>query len=170
MPNHVHVVAVPSGPEGLARTFAEAHRRYTKHINARNRWTGNLWQSHFGSVTMDEEHLAAAVAYVIMNPVRARLADQPEVWRWPGARAYLAGVTDGLTTTGPMLSRFPDFSACLESQLVRDEAFTRLRRAEQSGRPLGSPGIVEKLEQLTSRRLTPQRRGPKPRSADTIKG
>ena len=81
MPNHVHMVTMPSGPEGLARTFAEAHRRKTWHINARNRWTGHLWQSRFGSVTMDEEHLAAAVACVIMNPVRARLAAQPEAWR-----------------------------------------------------------------------------------------
>ena len=101
---------------------------------------------------MDEEHLAAAVACVIMNPVRARLADQPEVWRWPGARACLAGVTDGLTTTGPMLSRFPDFKAYLADEPARGEAFARLRRAEQSGRPLGSPSFVESLEQLTSPR------------------
>ena len=92
------------------------------------------------------------------------------LWRWSSARAYLAGEADGLTTTGPMLSRFPDFTAYLDGPPVRDEAFTRLRRAEQSGRPLGSASFVESLEQLTSRRLTPQRRGPKPRSADTIKG
>ena len=29
MPNHVHVMAVPSEPGGLARTFADAHRRKT---------------------------------------------------------------------------------------------------------------------------------------------
>lgn len=170
MPNHVHVVAVPSGPEGLARTFADAHRRYTRHVNARNRWTGHLWQSRFGSVPMDEEHLSAAVAYVIANPVRARLVARPEEWRWSSARAYLTGVADGLTTTGPMLSRFPDFPAYLARSPAREEAVARLRRAEQSGRPLGSAGFVESLEQLTSRRLTPQRRGPKPRSADTNKG
>ena len=170
MPNHVHMVAVPSEPGGLARTFADAHRRYTGRINARNRWTGHLWQSRFGSVAMDEEHLAAAVAYVIANPVRARLVGQPEAWRWSSARAYLAGVADGLTATGPMLSRFPDFAAYLAGEQARGEAFARLRRAEQSGRPLGSPGFVERLEQLTSRRLTPQKRGPKPRPAGAMKG
>lgn len=29
MPNHVHMIVVPSDEDGLRRTFAEAHRRYT---------------------------------------------------------------------------------------------------------------------------------------------
>ena len=29
MPNHVHVIVVPSDEDGLWRTFADAHRRYT---------------------------------------------------------------------------------------------------------------------------------------------
>ena len=34
----------PADADGLRRTFADAHRRYTGHINARHRWTGHLWQ------------------------------------------------------------------------------------------------------------------------------
>ncbi len=90
------------------------------------------------------------------------------VGRVPGLD--LTGVADGLTTTGPMLSRFPDFTACLAGEPAREAAFARLRRAEQSGRPRASPGFVEGLEQLTARLLTPQRRGPKPRSAGMNKG
>ena len=44
MPNHVHVIVVPADADGLRRTFADVHRRYTGYINARNRWTGHLWQ------------------------------------------------------------------------------------------------------------------------------
>ena len=57
MPNHVHVIVVPSDEDGLRRTFADAHRRYTGFINARALWTGHLWQGRFGAVLMDEEHL-----------------------------------------------------------------------------------------------------------------
>lgn len=64
MPNHVHVIVVPSYEDGLRRTFADAHRRYTGYINARQRWTGHLWQGRFGAVVMDEAHLANAVRYV----------------------------------------------------------------------------------------------------------
>ena len=44
MPNHVHFIMVPSDADGLRRTFAEAHRRYTALIHARLKWTGHLWQ------------------------------------------------------------------------------------------------------------------------------
>ncbi len=35
--------------------------------------TGHLWQGCFGSIVMDEEHLANAVRYVSLNPVSAKL-------------------------------------------------------------------------------------------------
>lgn len=45
MPNHLHLVAVPSDKDGLLReTFADAHRRYIVYLNARLRTTGDLWQ------------------------------------------------------------------------------------------------------------------------------
>ncbi len=68
MPNHVHVIIVPSDEDGLRCTFADAHRRYTGYINdinARLQVTGHLWQGWFGSIVIDVEHLAhAAVRYV----------------------------------------------------------------------------------------------------------
>lgn len=33
MPNHVHIVAVPSDEDGLRRTFRYVHRHYTDYIN-----------------------------------------------------------------------------------------------------------------------------------------
>ena len=78
MPNHIHVIIVPSDEDELRRTFADAHRRYTGYINARMRVTGHLWQGRFGSVVMDEEHLANAVRYVSLNPVRAKLVKRAE--------------------------------------------------------------------------------------------
>jgi putative transposase len=35
MPNHIHLVMVPSTEDGLRATLGEAHRRYTRHINFR---------------------------------------------------------------------------------------------------------------------------------------
>ena len=57
MPNHVHLVAVPDSVEGLRRAIGEAHRRYTRRVNAREDWTGHLWQGRFASYPMDESHL-----------------------------------------------------------------------------------------------------------------
>ena len=74
--NHVHLIVVPSDEDGLRRTFADAHRRYTGFINARHRWTGHLWQGRYGAVVMDELHLAHAMRYVSLNPVRAGLVER----------------------------------------------------------------------------------------------
>jgi putative transposase len=81
MPNHVHLIAVPSDEDGLRRTFRYVHRHYTGYINARLRVTGHLWQGRFSSVAMDEAHLVSALRYVALNPVRARLVERAEDWR-----------------------------------------------------------------------------------------
>ena len=102
MPNHVHLIVVPEDEDGLGRAIGEAHRRYTNFVNARGRWTGHLFQSRFASVAMDDAHLTAAVRYVSLNPVRARLAARPEDWAWSSVRAHLAGADDGLAVVKPL--------------------------------------------------------------------
>ncbi len=73
MPNHLHLILTPTTPEGLGQALGETHRRYSSVINARLRVSGHLFQSRYGSVVVDEEHLMAAARYVALNPVRARL-------------------------------------------------------------------------------------------------
>jgi putative transposase len=160
MPNHVHVIVVPEDEDGLRRTFADAHRRYTGFVNARQRWTGHLWQGRYGAVAMDEAHLGAAARYVALNPVRARLVDRAEDWEWSSARAHLCGKDDTLVTVAPLLDRYGDFAAFLGA--AEDQQATRaLRKAETTGRPVGSAEWVGEIERRSGRSLTPKKRGPK---------
>ena len=89
MPNHVHLILVPDRGEALGRAVGETHRRYSAVVNARQRVTGHVFQSRYGSVVMDEDHLLAAARYVALNPVRARLASRAQDWRWSSVRAHL---------------------------------------------------------------------------------
>ena len=160
MPNHVHLIVVPSDPDGLRGTFANAHRRYARFINARNRWTGHLWQGRFGAVAMDETHLVHAARYVALNPVRARLVERAEDWPWSSTRAHLARRGDGLAEVAPLLERVGDFAAFLGTD--EDQQATRaLRMAETTGRPLGDASWVRALEERTGRTLAAQKRGRK---------
>lgn len=68
MPNHVHLIVVPSSKHGLARPLGEAHRRYALEVSRRHRWTDHLWQERFASFPMDEPYLLAAIRYVLLNP------------------------------------------------------------------------------------------------------
>jgi putative transposase len=158
MPNHVHIVAVPSDAAGLARTIGETHRRYTNFINARGRWSGHLFQRRFGSVVMDEGHLITGVRYVSLNPVRARLVGHAEDWPWSSVRAHLAGRNDGLVTVRPVLDRVADFRALLAPDSKDEASFSAVRLSERSGRPLANADFVAGLERLLGRSIA--RRAP----------
>lgn len=167
MPNHVHLILVPSDPDGLRRALARVHRVYAGTIQARRKRTGHFWQGRVGAVTMDEEHLAAALRYVSLNPVRARLVERAQDWRWSGTRAHLRGKDDGITALAPIRERFPRFADLLDDEPDRD-MFARLRAAESIGRPLGDERFLTRLERLTKRVLNPGKRGPKPSEPDVV--
>jgi putative transposase len=162
MPNHVHLILVPSDPDGLRRALAAVHRRYAGIIHARRKRSGHFWQGRFGAAVMDEAHLAAALRYVSLNPVRARLVERPRDWRWSSTRAHLSGKDDGITARAPVKKLFPDFADLLASAPEAD-LFLRLREAESIGRPLGDDRFLARIERLTKRRLRPGKRGPKPK-------
>jgi len=163
MPNHVHVIATPGEADGLRRTFGELHRRYTAHINTRHRWTGHLWQARFGSVAMDEAHLIAALRYVSLNPVRARLVARAEDWPWSSVMAHLSGRDDGVVTVARALERVGPFAAFLGESFDEAAAFAPLRQGEKTGRPIGADSWIAGLEHQFARALAPRKPGPKPK-------
>jgi putative transposase len=142
MPNHVHL-------------------RYAGIIHARRRRTGHFWQGRFGAAVMDEDHLAAALRYVSLNPVRARLVARAQDWRWSSTRAHLSGKGDGITARAPVHQRFPRFADLLALEPDVD-LYARLRAAESIGRPLGDDRFLARIERLTGLSLKPRKRGPKP--------
>jgi len=116
-------------------------------------------------ITVTVHFIAAALRYVALNPVRARLVERAQDWRWSSVHAHLAAREDGVTTLAPVLGRYPDLAALIA--IGPDEAaFERLRRAESIGRPLGDDRFIARLEALTHRALKPAKRGPKPSRSD----
>jgi putative transposase len=161
MPNHVHLIVVPDGEDGLRRGLGEAHRRYTRRINFREGWRGHLWQGRFASYAMDERYLLRAARYVELNPVRARLCRAPWRWRWSSAAAHIAGKDDGVARVSPLLERVKDWRAFLTDALSAEEV-ELLRRHERTGRPLGESAFLARIERRLGRIVQPAKRGPKP--------
>ena len=146
MPNHIHLIAVPSKPEALRLAIGEAHRRYTRRINCRRGWRGHLWQERFSSFVMDERYLVACARYIENNPVRAKLVQQPEKWPWSSAAAHMAGINDRLVNVWPLLSIIAhDWRLFLDGSMLTDE-LQDIRKHERTDRPLGTPLFLENLE------------------------
>ncbi len=103
--NHTHLIAVPAAERSLRRAIGEAHRRYTRRINFREKWRGYLWQGRFASFVTDEPYLLAAARYVELNLLaggRAVRGIEPGAGATGGAsgrvalssaRAHLSGAT-----------------------------------------------------------------------------
>jgi putative transposase len=168
MPNHVHLVLVPSDSDGLRRALARVHRRYAGSIHARKKRIGHFWQGRFGAVVLDDAYLAAAMRYVSLNPVRARLVKRATAWRWSSTRAHVNHKADGVTALAPVRRRFRDFAAHL-NDAPENDLFARLRSAESIGRPLGSDEFLTRIERQTKRTLKPAKRGPKPKARTKLK-
>ena len=158
MPNHVHLIAVPRTEQSLRRAIGEAHRRYTRRINFREKWRGYLWQGRFGSFVMDEAYLLAAARYVELNPVRAGLAADAADWLWTSARAHVSGRDDRLVQVAPLLAMVGDWRGLLDSALP-EEQLRELRQHARTGRPLGSAAFLDRLENMVGRILRPQKGG-----------
>lgn len=160
MPNHVHLVAVPETEQGLSKAIGEIHRRYTRAINFRMGWRGHLWQGRFHSSPMDEDYLVATARYVELNPVQAKIVGSPQEYRWSSARHHLGLHVDPLVANSPMGNLVKDWQGFL-SVLDDEQSPGQIRRAQRTGRPLGSPTFVDHLETALGRRLQKGRPGPK---------
>ena len=104
--------------ERFEGAVGEAHRRYTRRINFRQKWRGYLWQGRFASFVMDEPYLLAARRYVELNPVRAKLASKAE--EWPGAvRGCINRCDDKLTNVSPLLAIVADWRGNLHTAYAK---------------------------------------------------
>lgn len=110
-------------------------------------------------------HLGAALRYVVLNPVRARLVGRAADWPWSSLHAWL-GADDGLTASGPVRDRVPDIAAMVAAG-EDEEKSRRLRQAETIGRPLGDARFIAGLERASGRTLQSARRGRPPKIGDS---
>jgi putative transposase len=159
MPNHNHVIAVPSTVKSLSYAIGEAHENYAKMINARYDWRGHLWQERFRSTPMDAMHLYNAIRYVEQNPVRAGLCEKPTDYLWSSARIHQSDFPSWINTK-VIKEMFPDWLGYLQEATSSDQ-LKNLRESTNSGRPLGDDQFLKMILDSTGRDLRKQKPGPK---------
>lgn len=98
MTNHVHLVieATKEGGE-LSQIMKGINLSYAQHYKNRYKHTGHFWQDRFKSILISkDEYLLACGSYVELNPVRARMVEDPKEYRWSSYRANAYGQKDAL--------------------------------------------------------------------------
>jgi putative transposase len=135
MPNHVHLMLVPTTEDGLRATLSSVHTIYAQRINQQQGVSGHLFQGRFASYAMDDAHMMVAARYIENNPVKAAMVACAEDWRWSSARAHVTGQSDGLTDVTALGRHIKNWSAMLTQGL---EASDHVDIAMKTGRPQGS--------------------------------
>lgn len=92
MTNHVHLVLTTPDVESLSRFVGSAAQRYSQIRNAQKSASGKLWEGrYFAKPIETEAQLAATLAYVELNPVRAGLCADPSDYRWSTFACHAGG-------------------------------------------------------------------------------
>jgi len=156
MPNHVHLVLIPTTADGLHRALKAIHGRYAQRVNRMRQQVGHLWQNRYFSSPLDAGHFVNAVRYVELNPVRAGISSRAEDYAWSSAAAHCGLALDPLVDERPRSSIFnsvADWSGWLASG-VPDECVKLIRQNERQNLPCGSMEFVAGLERIAGRSLT----------------
>lgn len=144
MPNHYHLVMETPKPN-LSAGMQSINGRYAQWFNRRYRLDGHLFQGRFHAVLVESTwHLLELSRYVVLNPVRGGLCEDPADWRWSSYRA-MAGFAPR--------PRFLAVDRCLfhfgETPARAREAFVRFIRDGLPGRPTGERAHVPGSDPLT---------------------
>lgn len=106
MTNHLHL-AIQVGEISLSRIMQNLSLRYTKWINWRQDRIGHLFHGRYKAIMVEaDNYLAQLVAYLHLNPVRARMVENPGDYPWSSHRAYLGLEQAPCLTTELVLSQF----------------------------------------------------------------
>jgi putative transposase len=143
MPNHWHFVVRPKTDEALGRWLGwvgVTHvRRHHEHYHCRG--GGHLYQGRFKSFPVaQDEYFLALCRYVEANPLRAKLVDRAEQWRWSALwrRTHRAG---GLTLSAWPVKRPSGWLDRVNARTPKGP-LDGLRACVQRGRPFGPEAWV----------------------------
>jgi REP element-mobilizing transposase RayT len=87
MDNHYHIL-IETLEGNLSIGMRQLNGMYTQAFNRRHNRVGHLFQGRFKAIVIQKDsHLLEVCRYVVLNPVRAKVVEKPEQWKWSSYRA-----------------------------------------------------------------------------------
>ena len=166
MPNHVHLLVTCDFDAAISRMMQHLGRRYVRLFNTKYGRSGTLWEGRFKASLVDtDRYLLTCHRYIEMNPVRARIVDKPQDYRWSSYRCNALGANNSLvrahdiyTALAPTDEGRRQAYRQIFDELPGAEELQRIRRALETGWPLGGDRFLGKIEHALQRPARPGRR------------
>ncbi|MBM9537078.1 REP-associated tyrosine transposase [Desulfobulbus alkaliphilus] len=160
MDNHVHLLVVPATESGLARGIGLTNMVYTQYFNRKQGQSGRIWQNRFFSCVIEHQaYLWAVARYIERNPLKAGLVKRVEDYRWSSGSCHVAGVENALLHQPDWLDPTEQRAYAEFCRGEDDGQDNAIRKATQSGRPLGGEGFVGVIEKELNRSIRTKRAG-----------
>ena len=106
MTNHIHLL-IERRADTVGRIMHRVLTGYSQYYNRRYQRVGHLLQGrHKAILCQSDRYLGELVRYIHLNPVRAKIVDQPEQYQYSGHRAYLGLEPAGIVDVDPVLRHF----------------------------------------------------------------
>jgi putative transposase len=175
MDNHVHLLATPPQAGAIGRMMQSLGRQFVGAFNARHGRTGTLWEGRYKACIVDsDQYVLRCYRYIELNPVRARLIDDPAAYRWSSCAANLGQRPQSQLTPqaawlalGYTAEQRADAYRRLLDEVLDEEALTEIRDYLQQQRAFGRDGFRTMVEAKTKRfaGIRPAHRPRRPRIA-----
>jgi putative transposase len=107
MPNHYHLL-METPDANLSSGMRQLNGVYTQKFNREHERVGHLFQGRYKALLVEKEsYLLELCRYIVLNPVRARIVEDPKAWPY-SSYPQAAGFTKALPylTTDWILSQF----------------------------------------------------------------
>jgi REP element-mobilizing transposase RayT len=89
VPNHFHLL-IQQQENSISTIMRSLTTRYAVQFNQKYRKVGHVFQGRFHGILCDQRrYLLELIRYIHLNPVRAKLVEQPQDWKWSSLTAYL---------------------------------------------------------------------------------
>ena len=83
MSNHVHIMIELRAPATLAPAMEAIFKSYAHYSNHKYERTGHVFENRYKSpIIQTDRYFFACSRYINLNPVKAKIADTPQDYRW----------------------------------------------------------------------------------------
>ena len=146
MSNHYHLL-VETPDANLSAGMRQLNGVYTQLTNRAHRRVGHVFQGRFKAIVVDKDNYLLELArYVVLNPVRAGMVEEPGQWPWSSYGAMLApGWLPGADwlATDKLLDYFAPGQQSPDRLTDREKA--QLHYVEHVREGIGRPSVWQNL-------------------------
>jgi len=167
MTNHIHILCTPLEDGGVSKMMQSIGRRYVQYFNHQYKRSGTLWEGRYKSCLIEaENYLIGVYRYIELNPVRANMVKDPSEYQWSSYQINGLGNLSELCTPHAEylklglseVERMENYRA-LFAHHVEEKLLDEIRVGVNTGMAIGHDRFKDEIEQLTGRRVKPNKAG-----------